>query len=549
MNTIAAIYVKDFKGEDDAGQIRAAVGHALETGIRTLVFEPRTYRLHSVSVIETEGFRHDADSPDAVQKACHIPIRGISGLVLQGAVNDDGTPATVLAGYNDMKLHNQLPAILWCEDCPDLSVVNLAFTREPAYSSAGEVVYRDDNGIKVKVFEGNLCYDGMGTYCMNRFDPVTGALSGESVTYGYGASAPWKLEKDGLLSLACPQVAAKVREGEHLSWHQGACTDFQTYFGRCDRLKLSNLRTYSANGFCMLTEFCRGITADRVVFKPGGNRLFTAPRDAWKLFKCTGQLSISRMEVQGVRMDGQNMHSNWLVLERLDNSREALFHCLHTYAPLQAGTMVRVYTGEVSHLLEISEWSPEGRSAKGYYYRIAFTRDLPAGADVGTLAAADCWEPERYICTDSSFINIAGAGHLVRHSHLYLINCLYKNTMNPGVLLGAELPTHSEGGHASDILIKGCEFDNCGFFPRYGASGCIGIKSSGFSGKFNKHVLILDNVFKNAQLGVHAVDADEVFLLGNRFVNVETPLLCDSAVGGTVTELGSVSGEAASLQG
>lgn len=543
MSAFTAIYVRDFKSEDDAGQIRAAIQHALDTRIRTVVFEPRTYRLQSFLVIETEGFRHDADSPDAARKACHIPILGISGLMLQGAANEDGSPATVLAGCNDMKLHNELPAILWCEDCPGLSISSIAFTREPVYSSAGAVVHRDDAGIRVKVFEGNLCYDGMGTYCMNRFDPATGNLVGESVTYGYGASASWKLEEEGVLSLACPQVAAKVKVGEHLSWHQGARTDFQTYFARCDGLRLVNLRTYNSNGFCMLAESCRDITADRVVFKPDGNRLFTAPQDAWKLFKCTGTLNISRMTIEGVRMDGQNMHSNWLVLEQIVSRREAVFHCHHTFAPLKIGTAVKVYHNEEFCSLNIADWSLAGRTAKGHAYRIVFSEDLPLTASAGTLAAAACWQPDRYICTDSSFINIAGAGHLVRYDHLYLIHCLYKNTMNPGILLGAELPTHSEGGHASDIVIKDCEFDRCGFFPRYGAAGCIGIKSSGFQGKYNKHIIIEGNVFKNSNIGIHAADADDVYLLNNTYINVETPLLRDPAVDGNIVEVGKQTGE------
>ncbi len=44
-------------------------------------------------------------------------------------------------------------------------------------------------------------------------------------------------------------------------------------------------------------------------FKP--EEYFTAPRDAFKLHKCSGKIRISHMYVEGVRMDGQNMHSNF----------------------------------------------------------------------------------------------------------------------------------------------------------------------------------------------------------------------------------------------
>lgn len=533
------VRVKDFPGRDDAASIRAAINQAIATGVGVVEFEPRRYTLKSSVIIRTGGFAHDEASPDETAKECHIPIAGAHRLTLKGAADERGEPATILAGYNDLKLHSYLPAILWCEDCPELQVENLAFTREMEYASAGVVVDKDESRIVVDVFPGNPCYDGMGAYCMNRFNPQTGDLTGESVTYGNGAESLWKLEGERRLSLNSPKAAAKVQVGEHLSWHQGARTDFQTYFGRCHDLRLVNLRVLNSNGFCMLTEACRNIIADRVVFKPDGNRLFTAPRDAWKIFKCGGQIEVSRMTVQGVRMDGQNMHSNWLVLREQTAANEGVFFCPHTFCMLENGSRVDLHHGEETYRLTVASWSHEGKAEKGHLYRIEFDRDIPQAFREGDLAAALCWEPERYLCKDSLFLNIAGAGHLVRFDHLVILNCTYKNTMNPGVLLGAELPTHSEGGHATDIVIKGCTFDNCGFFPRYGAAGCIGIRSSGFSGRYNRDIMILDNVMKNSEIGVHAIDADRVRILDNTFESVAFPVKTEAGVTGAVTEDGN----------
>ncbi|NIK67254.1 hypothetical protein [Paenibacillus sp. BK720] len=530
------IYVKDFTGGDDASRIRAAIDRAIASNADKVVFEAGRYMLDSAIVIETEGFEHDAGSSESGSKDCHLIIKGAKTLTLQGAIDEQGEPATVLVGRNDGTIHGYLPAILWCEDCSELSLDSIAFTREPNFASAGVIVSKDDRHTVVKVFEGNRCEEIMGAYCMNRIHPDTGALMGESVTYGNGTEKPWIRTGDRELTLDDPAVASKVRIGEYLSWHQGARTDFQIYFARCDKLKLSNIRTMNANGFAMLAESCRGITADRVVFRPEGNNLFTAPRDAWKLFKCSGEIQITRMHIEGVRMDGQNMHSNWLVLEGLLDEKEAVFFCKYTFASLVRGSIVDIHIGEESFPLTITDWMHEGKRGLGHLYRIRFREKLPEGAAIGTLAAAACWEPDRYVCRDSTFINIAGAGHLVRNDHLYLINNLYKNTMNPGVLLGAELPVHSEGGHATDIVIKDCEFDNCGFFPRYGAAGCIGIKSAGFSGKYNKNIVIASNVMRNSSIGVHCVDGDEIYIIRNIFDRVETPVLADESVGGYIFE-------------
>ncbi|MCM3627037.1 hypothetical protein M3194_06635 [Paenibacillus glycanilyticus] len=531
-----SIYVKDFTDGDDASRIRAAIERAIAAGAAKVVFEPGRYILQSTVIFETEGFEHDASSTEAGFKDCHIVVQGARGLTLQGAVDEQGEPATVLVGYNDGRIHGYLPSILWCEDCEELTLNSLAFTREPNFASAGVIIHKDDRHTVVEVFEGNRCEETMGAYCMNRFDPGTGALTGESVTYGYGTEKPWVRTGERQLTLEDADVASKVRVGEFLSWHQGARTDFQTYFARCNDLQLSNIRTLNANGFAMLAESCRGISAERVVFRPDGNKLFTAPRDAWKLFKCSGEIHISGMHIEGVRMDGQNMHSNWLELEQIVHKREAVFYCKYTFAPLITGSTVECHIGEDTFPLTVADWKHEAKRGLGHLYRIQFHEDLPVGTANGMLAAAACWEPDRYVCKDSSFINIAGAGHLVRYDHLYLLNNLYKNTMNPGVLLGAELPVHSEGGHATDIMIKDCEFDNCGFFPRYGAAGCIGIKSAGFSGKYNKNIMIVNNVMRNSEIGVHCLDGDEVYVIRNTFDHVAAPVLADESVGGYIFE-------------
>ncbi|OCT15108.1 hypothetical protein A8709_13435 [Paenibacillus pectinilyticus] len=541
MKNTAIIYVEDFiedNSPDDASGIRAAIQKAIDIQAKIVFFEPRSYILRTSVDIQTEAIAHDAGSSVETHKACHIPIHGAQNLTLQGATNDKGEPATIFIGYNDLQIHNYLPAILWCEDSDDLQVNNIAFTRGPEFTSAGVVIANEDDQITVEVFPGNPCYDGMGSYCMNRFHPITGALVGESVTYGDGAGDVWRLQGERLVSLTSSRVASKVQTGEHVSWHQGARTDFQTYFANCNQLTLKNLRIYNANGFAILTESCHDITADHIVFKPAGNQLFTAPRDAWKIFKCSGNIEVSRMYIEGVRMDGQNMHSNWLVLVQHTSANEALFFCKYTFAPLQTGSLVELYHEDTAMAFHITDWSHVSKGDNGNYYRISFDRELPIELKEGALGSAFCWKASRYICKDSEFVNIAGAGHLVRYDHLYILNCTYRNTMNPGILLGAELPVHSEGGHASDIVIKGCEFDNCGFFPRYGASGCIGIKSYGFSGKFNRSIIIANNRMKNAPIGIHAVDVDDVYLIGNVFEGIEVPIKQDDQSSGKVWTYG-----------
>lgn len=527
------VLVRDYTSPgdtDSAAGIRRAILEAQRTGARTIVFEAGRYLLRSSANHRTEGIVHDAGSQGVEpQKDTHLLVYNLGDLTLRGAVNERGEPSTVLVGWNDRQRHGFLPSILWCENSPRLTLSNLAFTREPAFSSAGLIVDHDARSLTVELLPGCAAWEGMGLYCANRFDANGENLLGESVTYGNGADALWEAAGANRFTLRSPSVAAKVHSGELLSWHQGAKTDFQVYLGHCDDLRLENLRTFNSNGFCFVSESCRNITARRVAFRPDEGQLFTGPRDAWKLFKCGGTLDIDALSVEGVRMDGQNMHSNWLWFHRQLSAREAIFYAKYTYAPILSGSLLEFYDGTARQLRTVSEAQSEGKFEHGHLYRVKFDQTLPETAAVGTLCAARCWEADSYLCRNSSFLNIAGTGHLSRYDNLVLLNNTYRNTMNPGILLGAEMPTHAEGGHTTNVLIKGCHFDTCGFFPRYGTVGCIGVHSAGFDAPLNEDILITDNDFSHSECAVHLMTARNVVIWKNRYHGIKQRLRVDES--------------------
>ncbi|WP_269537146.1 hypothetical protein [Cerasicoccus fimbriatus] len=516
---------------DSAPGIRQAVREAKETGITRIHFEAGRYILKSSIAHATGGIIHDAGSRDIEQKKdCHILLDDLPSFTLHGAVDQTGKPATTLVGWNDLKNDDFLPAILWCEHCPELRLQNLAFTREPAFTSAGLVTQKTNDAIIVEVLPGCPSWDNMGAYCVNRFTDNGAKLTGESITYGQGASANWKSAGQDRLKISDARMHAMVNCGEYLSWHQGAKTDFQIYISQCDNLHLQNLRTYNSNGFCMLTESCRNITANAVHFRPDGHRLFTGPRDAWKIFKCSGRITVDDFQVHGVRMDGQNMHSNWLHFQSHIDANEAIFFCKYTYAPILPGSVIEFYDqlSQQTRIVKSARLeSVVENETRGHLYRVQFTCPIPEFVRKDTICSARGWEADQYTCTNSEFMNIAGAGHLSRYDNLTILNNRYQNIMNPGVLLGAEMPTHSEGGHATNIHIAQCEFDNCGFFPRYGTAGCIGVHSFGFDLPLNHDIEITENHFRNSTIGIQLMTARDVRIWNNQYENIDERVRID----------------------
>jgi len=533
------VYVKDFVTlpcDDASPGIRQAIDVARRQGADTLMFEAGVYPLQSSTSIETDLTTHDISAVGVTALDVCILLKDLNHFHLVGQVDADGQPTTELAGPNDLREHDLLPAILWCDNCHDLHISNLKLYRLPNYGTAAVVTGVDADGLTVQVLPGNPCYDRMPVYCMNRFDRESRTLLGESLTYGNGIGKYFRLTGDRQLRLDDPTLAGRVESGNVLSWHQGAKTIFQFFLGNCDDVYLDNILTTNANGFAMLGFNLHNLHAEKVVIKPEGNQYFSAPRDGWKLHKCHGVIEINGMVIEGVRMDGQNMHSNYLMVEQvLAPNKLQLFSC-YSYLPLLNGTFIEFYNDELVQTAEIGSWSNGGPMYKddrtGYKYIVEFTSAVPAFVAVGTLALATCWEPTQYSCRNSSFTNIAGAGHLSRIDHMRIENCHYKNLMNPGILMGAEFPVHHEGGHCNDVLIRDCSFDNCGFFPRYGASGCIAIKSDGFSGAYNGDIRIVDCQFKNSNIGVDIHDAHDVILEHCSFENVKNPVndLCHAVV-------------------
>ncbi|MBE7722639.1 MAG: right-handed parallel beta-helix repeat-containing protein [Lacrimispora celerecrescens] len=534
--------------------LREAVGYAVKTGCLCVCLGRGTYILDEYETIETNSIAHDDGCGDIREKDCFLFLSGIQGLTIRGTCTKDGEPATVLAGLHEQDPQILMPAILWAESCSSLKLENIAVTRIPETASAGVVKRVSKDEVEVEVFPDLPCEDGMVPYCMNRFD--TGGndrgnrkecrLMGESLTYGFGYDRRFIKTGERTMCLPDAKIAGKVKVGEGLSWHQSGRTDFQLFFGGCDGLSLSNVRIYNTNGFAILTENCRNITARRLVIKPSGDQFFTGPRDGWKIYRCGGAILLDRCHVEGVRMDGQNVHSNFLIVERRIGRRELICTCKYAPVPLRLPSAIGIYDGISMSEFQLESWEfaggfkersvqPEEKTAGAAVagtvnqitrYRLVVKEDLPDSATAGSLVHALCWEPDSYECRDSVFKNIAGAGHLLRCRNVTIRGCRYENLMNAGILIGAEFSTHCEGGHGENITIQDCSFINCGFKPRYGSYGMggIAVKSQGFSGPYNRNIIISGCRFEACRQGIELCDAGQVVMSDLCFVDVQQPL-------------------------
>lgn len=534
------IGVKEFVAlptNDATPGILKAIQKAKQEQASVLEFEAGIYPLKSHNPFKTDLTAHDAGAELLPEKDVHILLCGLKNITLRGAVDKEGNPATVLSADNNLELHSLLPSLLWMTDCENITVENFKFKRDPEFCSAGRVTKIENDTLFLEVFEGNPCYDNMGTHCMNRFTPE-GELNGESLSYGPGLAEKFRLVGDRLLSLKDEKVASRVETGDIITFHQGAKTDFQCYFGASKNVTLKNLHTVNANGFAFLAFDIRNLTIENVKFKPEGNQYFTAPRDAFKLHKCQGDIFVNQMYIEGVRMDGQNMHSNFLFPVAQKDKNTLVLFSRYAYLKLPENTEMECYAkGEESlfNILSVKNAEPATLDAyPGYNYTVTFKESLE-GMDISeALFLARAWEPDSYVCENSVFTNIAGAGHLSRIDHMRIRNCTYKNLMNSGIWLGVEFPSHVEGGNATDIEIEGCTFIHCGNTSRCGAKGCIGMNSYQFDAYHNRDIRIRDCIFKDSDIGIDIQNAQDVHIENCTFSGVKNKICTNNCNSGKI---------------
>ena len=530
------VYVKEFVTlpcADATEGILKAIEKAKSEKADVLEFEAGTYPLISCTQVETDLTAHDAGAALLPTKDVHILLSDLENITVKGATDESGTPLTVLEAANTLELHSLLPSLLWMTDCKNITIENLKFKRNPEFCSAGKVTKIDGDTLFLEVFPGNPCYDNMGTHCMNRFTP-DGQLNGVSLSYGPGLKENFRLVGDRLLSLKDADVSSRVEVGDILTFHQGAKTDFQCFFGASENVTLKNLHTVNSNGFAFLAFDIKNLNIDSVKFKPEGNLYFTAPRDAFKLHKCSGDIKVDNMYIEGVRMDGQNMHSNFMFPTEQPSEKEVVLFSRYAYLDLPANTLMELYTNGTEQTFEIESVACDKKACHyennpGYFYRVTFKEALPKLDFTEALFLARAWEPDSYVCENSTFINIAGAGHLSRIDHMRIRNCTYTNLMNSGIWLGVEFPTHIEGGNATDIEISDCTFTNCGFSSRCGAMGCIGMNSFEFDKYHNRDIRIKNCAFKDSGIGLDIQNAQDVHIENCTFTNVETKIQTNSS--------------------
>ncbi len=515
-------------GKCDMEAIAKALDHVKATGAKELVFEAGVY---------------DLDVGDA-QKNRGIFFKGIPNFTMRGAVNEKGEPVTTLLRRYDFKINLNGTNLFRAELCPNFTLKNIVFDNYPQYMANGEVVENDGESIIIKVPADLPYMDGTRAYCANLWDKDKNLVRGKgSVTFGGKGNSGvddnaeehtlnfYGDPKDRLLKLTNPKIAKQAAVGEIFSWNFG-WLGYQTYFHYCDNLRVENVWTHSAMGFCMQAAHCRNVAAKDVKFmiKPGSSQVHVGSRDAWKLMACKGNAVVENMYCEGVRWDGQNVHGIFAWPFDILDKKTALFsNDLYGVGVdcFPKGSKVGFCDGREGEVLltVASVKNSEKKTDNGKrMVEVSFAEDLPEFTNPATTCNLYGMNLDSYWLKDSTFRNIAGTASLIRNDDVKITGCTFDNIMYPAICIGGAMG-EVEGVVCKNALVENNTFINCTWQPRHGGMGALSVKLQSTArvprdqNPFIKNMNLLNNKFVGCGVGIQADGVYGLTIKGNTFTD------------------------------
>ncbi len=531
------VHVKDFgaipgDGLDDAVAIQSTLNYAKTNNIKIVLFDTGRYDL----LVKAASSSLNA----------HFGLTQYNGLSLIGATWPDGSPATSLVKFNPQENNTNLPGHLRFDKCNQLTIKNFLIDNSPQYATAGKVVEKGSNYIKVEIFDGLPSKDSMGAYCANIWDLSTKRLklvpSLSFITDVAAENLYWQKEVVGgktYMRMNSTRFAQSVDTGVGLSWHYGAQTMFQLALNFCNDLQLENINTVNIAGWGIHTVACKNITAKSIRFYPTGNQLAVGPRDAWKINMSNGQVVVDSFYVEGVRWDGQNAHGAFLTVAQKNSPTEIRVWKKFTTIPDFINDSIGFWNGANVEKRFAQTWQQTGISGDTIYGLVTTSTALPSFVTTGTRITVYAWDMDHYTLKNSTFKKIAGCAGVIKNENVTLENVTYDNIMYPAILFGTEV---NEATFPQQVLLKNCTFNESGWVNRIGATGLVGIRNAITTAMTIGTIQFDSCTFSNAATGIDAAGIKNLVITNSRFECVPQPYKVNSTNTGPVTYTNNTTG-------
>ena len=247
-----------------------------------------------------------------------------------------------------------------------------------------------------------------------------------------------------------------------------------------------------------------------------------------------GEATMNAIHMDGVRWDGQNVHGKFLYFVDAEGPNTATFsYNGMSVERVEPGDKIGMWKDrENESLMTVKsyevlpiEWG------KPRLVRVSFEEPLP-----DFLCASTPCNPYSHTChytlENSTFENIAGCASILRNDDSTIRGCTFVHIMYPAVFLGGDLNNESVTG--KNLLVEGCEFEDCAWESRNGVKGAFAaavLPFKDFPVPYIFDLRIVGNTFRDCPTAISVKGVKGIVLKDNKFENVEVPFLHNDSDG------------------
>ena len=367
----------------------------------------------------------------------------------------------------DVKPYTASSSILVIQDCHGVKAEGFTFKYAIPTTLCGTVLSKQGGSVTIEV-------DNTTDFTGEEYATIINTFTKEGVpdkTFEQYAAANFPLEKlsDNTLRISGLDAGgvSNVKKGMRVGLRLAAGNDYMIKLSASTNVSFVSLTMHNSfSGGIVVGGRCKNLTISELTVKPENDRaLFSLNADVLHISSLSGSLNIEDSYLERPGDDCLNVHHKANVVESVDANKVTL---------RSSGEALLAQVGDKIVFYDGSSFEHLGSATVTEVQEKTYTFDaLPENVEAGAVISNTALRPQTTIRNVTVLSNRA-RGFLFQTDNVLVENCTFKDTALAAILIAPDLEYWHEMSPASNVIIRGNTFENCGKY----ASGMIQISAS-----------------------------------------------------------------------
>ena len=413
----------------------------------------------------------------------------------------------------DVKPYTASSSILVIQDCHGVKAEGFTFKYAIPTTLCGTVLSKQGGSVTIEV-------DNTTDFTGEEYATIINTFTKEGVpdkTFEQYAAANFPLEKlsDNTLRISGLDAGgvSNVKKGMRVGLRLAAGNDYMIKLSASTNVSFVSLTMHNSfSGGIVVGGRCKNLTISELTVKPENDRaLFSLNADVLHISSLSGSLNIEDSYLERPGDDCLNVHHKANVVESVDANKVTL---------RSSGEALLAQVGDKIVFYDGSSFEHLGSATVTEVQEKTYTFDaLPENVEAGAVISNTALRPQTTIRNVTVLSNRA-RGFLFQTDNVLVENCTFKDTALAAILIAPDLEYWHEMSPASNVIIRGNTFENCGKY----ASGMIQISASHdvpdktYPAYVHQNIQIEQNIFRSgSRCALFGVCVDTLVFQNNDF--------------------------------